>query len=344
MARFTTSAATGMTMRATRSTSQMRNNQALPGLIVTSAPSMIIVLRHKQSSLVPAYLDEAQFESKVSRLSKADQQTLRRKQVKLRQTDAQIPGFITSSKTSSPTLAEAASATLLFIWEGSSTAFCISPSGVLLTCAHCLAETPAEFARTKNQTRWLLFASGDPVQARPIAFDVTRDLALLQITAAPSSFNTKPFPYIRLSPSPPKVRAPLLCIGSPGAEDLETSGPSDSVVETGYDALHISDGKFRGLDRSQDLQDNSDIGALKHDCWTYWGHSGAPLIDAKSGGLVGVHSSWDDETGMRRGVAWEAVKAFLEEECELTTREAAVIAAEQKAERAGDTLDDPIIL
>ena len=56
--------------------------------------------------------------------------------------------------------------------------------------------------------------------------------------------------------------------------------------------------------------------SLMDDCWTYWGHSGAPLIDAKSGEVVGLHSSWDDETGMRRGVAWEALHEFVEEWCE----------------------------
>ena len=42
-----------------------------------------------------------------------------------------------------------------------------------------------------------------------------------------------------------------------------------------------------------------------HDAWTYWGHSGAPLVSAEAGPdgwkLVGVHSSWDEGSGMRRG-------------------------------------------
>lgn len=59
--------------------------------------------------------------------------------------------------------------------------------------------------------------------------------------------------------------------------------------------------------------DNAEIGALMHDCWTYWGHSGAPLVDAKAGGLVGLHSSWDEETGMRRGIGVEAIVEFLRE-------------------------------
>lgn len=65
----------------------------------------------------------------------------------------------------------------------------------------------------------------------------------------------------------------------------------------------------------QDVQDNADIGSLEHDCWTYWGHSGAPLIAAESGEVIGLHSSWDDETGMRKGIGWEAIDAFLSERC-----------------------------
>lgn len=49
-----------------------------------------------------------------------------------------------------------------------------------------------------------------------------------------------------------------------------------------------------------------------HDCWTYWGHSGAPLLERRTGQLVGLHSSWDEETGMRRGVGCEAIAGFLE--------------------------------
>jgi hypothetical protein len=83
--------------------------------------------------------------------------------------------------------------------------------------------------------------------------------------------------------------------------------------------LHISTGRSRGLAPDQNPQDNSEIGALLHDCWTYWGHSGAPLIARSSGKLVGLHSSWDDATGMRRGVPLVAIKAFLDEHTIVTT-------------------------
>lgn len=43
-----------------------------------------------------------------------------------------------------------------------------------------------------------------------------------------------------------------------------------------------------------------DGGYLRHSCWTYWGHSGAPLFDA-AGRVCGLHCAWDDRTGMRHG-------------------------------------------
>ena len=112
----------------------------------------------------------------------------------------------------------------------------------------------------------------------------------------------------------PPLRAALVCIGHPGSEDLEASEPG---IKTNYDILHVSTGVFRGYAPGQDVQDNAEIGALMHDCWTYWGHSGAPLVDQDSGRLVGLHSSWDDRTGMRRGIGLAAVKTFLDEYEEL---------------------------
>ena len=37
-----------------------------------------------------------------------------------------------------------------------------------------------------------------------------------------------------------------------------------------------------------DLRDNSEIGKLVHSCWTYWGHSGAPLFQVPHYCLVSI--------------------------------------------------------
>ncbi|KAK0736171.1 hypothetical protein B0T21DRAFT_288202, partial [Apiosordaria backusii] len=159
----------------------------------------------------------------------------------------------------------------------------------------------------------LVFVSGTAVSAKCVAWDSNRDLARLQVTAASVTPGENPediiFPAVTLAEEAPELGAGLVCIGHLGSEDLEAI---EAGVEIGYDVLHLSTGSFCGYAGGQDLQDNSEIGALQHDCWTYWGHSGALLLENKTGKLFGLHSSWDDETGMRRGIALEAIKAFSE--------------------------------
>jgi hypothetical protein len=231
--------------------------------------------------------------------------------------------------------ASAARATLAFAQKEAGTAVCISSSGLLLTCSHCVAESPQELDQPGSKIKWLLFASGQAILAECVAWDPRRDLALLQIIAAqpepqiasphalPGSDNTAnagvlSFPFVQVAEVPPRLRAGLVCIGHPGSEDLEVA---QAGVKTGYDALYVSTGVFGGYARGQDLHDNSEIGALKHDCWTYWGHSGAPLIEQSTGRLVGLHSSWDETTLTRRGVPLEAIQHFLQQHTPTLTSE-----------------------
>jgi hypothetical protein len=89
-----------------------------------------------------------------------------------------------------------------------------------------------------------------------------------------------------------------------------------------YNPLEISVGRFRGMVSSsassvpngEDLHDNSVIGQLKHDAWTEWGHSGGALVRQDDGTLIGVHSSWDEDTWMRHGVPGVAIQSFLRQE------------------------------
>ena len=150
-----------------------------------------------------------------------------------------------------------------------------------------------------------------PLVAECRVWDSKRDLALAQVVAVEAVAKggaVPPFAFIRPAAAPPKLNAPLVCVGQPGAEDLEAATPGRA---TGYELFHISRGRFRGLVPGVDVDDNAEMGVLMHDCWTYWGHSGAGLVSEVTGELVGVHSSWDEGSGMRRGVAWECVWGFL---------------------------------
>ncbi|KAK8018868.1 AT hook motif family protein [Apiospora marii] len=229
----------------------------------------------------------------------------------------------------------AVEATLVFGQEEAGTAVCISSDdGLLLTCSHCCVDETGNDRPGRSKVHWLVFPSGTVVGARCIAWDGKRDLALLRITKAQllqvddsdggrhctssralpdggaQSHSHSRFPSVNIAAGPIAVGSRMVCIGHPGSEDLEVE---EAGIATGYDVLHASAGRFRGHADDQDVQDNSEIGALMHDCWTYWGHSGAPLLTWTTGELAGLHSSWDDETAMRRGVALEAIREFLKE-------------------------------
>ena len=295
-----------MAARNTRSRSRQQIGQRTSKEAISRSKSKLMLT---DASLQVAVASIPDLLSKdTTSLSSEDFDLLLLKQSKLQNPDGQMPGFIRSLNATT-SLRDAAAATLVFAQQEAGTAVCISSNGLLLTCSHCVADSQDEFERKEEM--WLLSASGSIVRARCVVWDSQRDLALLQIVAAQeSSYTDSPQPSFPFAAVGESQGGQLLCIGHPGSEDLEAS---TSGIETDYDVLHVSAGRFRGLATEQDPQDNSEIGALMHDCWTYWGHSGAPLFMRRSGKLVGLHSSWDDSTGMRRGVPLVAVRAFLDE-------------------------------
>jgi hypothetical protein len=133
-------------------------------------------------------------------------------------------------------------------------------------------------------------------------------LALLKIVAVETEEEGVPrFESVELWEGEMRYKVPVICIGQPGRDDLE----SKDRRSTTYNLVEISEGCFRGMVKGRDAQDNEDIGTLMHDAWTYWGHSGAPLLREADGKLVGLHSSWDDRTAMRHGVPGVAIREFL---------------------------------
>jgi hypothetical protein len=203
--------------------------------------------------------------------------------------------------------------TLIFAQYEAGTAVCIHPSGWLLICAHCFGDDDKEYEQSKKK-RWLLYYTGLAVLVECTVWDSRRDLALLKIIAikipTPDIPGSVPvFSFLKVGEGAPKYGLKVICIGQPGRDDLEAEGNK----KTKYNLMEVSEGRFRGMVKGQNLQDNGEIGSLMHDAWTYWGHSGAPLVSAEKGTLVGLHSSWDDKTAMRHGVPGVAVMEFLKE-------------------------------
>jgi hypothetical protein len=230
-------------------------------------------------------------------------------------------------------IVNALQATYIFAQHEAGTAVCVDAAGWILTCAHCFGESEEEWMAYRR--KWLLTYSGVAMQVECIVWDGRRDLALGRIVCVegvdvPDIFAFMSLPPSRLESPELYMRTPILCIGQPGADDLESERPR----KTDYALVEISEGKLRGLIPNADPQDNSEIGTLKHDAWTYWGHSGAPLLCRETGSLLGLHSSWDDETAVRHGIPLVAIQEFLMEHLPgLSTRESPTVFSDAPEKR-----------
>ena len=271
-------------------------------------PSPIAFIPPSSSSTAKQPIVVISSVSKLPNLKPSEHTLLRKKQ-------RQLSSTASSTLSSLPTAGHpnALLSTLIFAQHEAGTAVCINSSGWLLTCAHCFGEDEEEH-RECEKRRWLLYYTGQAVLVECRAWDHRRDLALLKIIAIETSTPVTPgslpvFSFLEFSEVTPKYRLQMICIGQPGGGDLEAEGNK----KTKYNLIEISEGRFKGMVKGQDPQDNGEIGSLMHDCWTYWGHSGAPLVSVEDGSLVGLHSSWDDTTAMRHGVPGIAISEFLGE-------------------------------
>ena len=83
------------------------------------------------------------------------------------------------------------------------------------------------------------------------------------------------------------------------------------------DIDRYSDG---GAGKSGRIIVHNDLGALMHSCWTYWGSSGAPIFNRKSGEIVGIHNSWDPSCGQRHAVGVEGINFCVDDMLKMQVR------------------------
>ncbi|CAM6085747.1 unnamed protein product [Calypogeia fissa] len=293
------------TLRSSRTTAPLTAPATVIPSPVTFNPSTLTQSQETIQLFAPG--------SKLPGLTTSDLTLLHKKQRQLEQNSASIVTTLYPS----PHIPTALSAILIFAQYEASTAVCIDSSGWLLTCSNCITDNLSKWTAPgdAHKRKWLLYHTGQAVQAECRAWDPICDLALLKIIAMErpiskaNEIGIPSFAFMSLSTEPLAPKELIVCIGQPGRDDLEAGGNK----RTKYNLVEISEGTFRGMVLGADPHDNSQIGALMHDAWTYWGHSGAPLLRRDDGTLLGLHSSWDDQTAMRHGIPRVAIEEFLKE-------------------------------
>ena len=154
-----------------------------------------------------------------------------------------------------------------------------------------------------GRVREVITARGDVRGAECVAADETRDLAILRLLdSIPAGLTAT-----RVAPrGGDGVGVRVIAVGNPHDRDLEA--PAGSAPRaTGFAPFYVSVGEVVDVAKTPTRRG---LGRLKHACWTYWGHSGCPIVDER-GELVGVHTSWDDRDAARHGACLEDVRGFL---------------------------------
>ncbi len=188
--------------------------------------------------------------SKVPGLKAHELALLREKQARLKSTASSTLESLPPGEH----IRNALEATLIFAQYEAGTAVCIDKEGWILTCSHCFGDTEEEY-KESDKRKWLLLYTGLAVQVECRVWDPKRDLALLKVIAieshSPKYGEIPEFKSVSLHEGPLSYKTPILCIGQPGRDDLE----STSERKTKYNLVEVSEGTFRGLVKGVDLQD-----------------------------------------------------------------------------------------
>ena len=192
-------------------------------------------------------------------------------------------------------------------------AVCISENGYILTCSH--AAPP--FDDDKSKESLYIFPNGEIVKAITLEKDERLDLALLKIigTYEQGKYfdikSDKKFKYSKIKSTSngenEKIRKKVFCIGNPAFMMYDDDGKLD---KNNYKPFWISFGKIKGYMKDE-IFCNNDLGPLIHNCWTYWGHSGAPIFNL-NGEIVGLHNSWNENNANRHGNSLLGIAKFIE--------------------------------
>ena len=184
----------------------------------------------------------------------------------------------------------------------------------ILTCSHA---TPP-FEEEESKESLYIFPNGDLVKTLTIEKDEKLDLALLKIIEIYENeryfkieeIPEKKFIYSKIKVTPKKenekVGEKIFCIGNPCFAMYDDYGKFE---KNKYKPFWVTFGKIKGY-IGDAIYCKKELGPLIHNCWTYWGHSGAPIFN-KYGEIVGMHNSWNDKNGDRHGLSLLGIHKFI---------------------------------
>ncbi|KAG9245759.1 hypothetical protein BJ878DRAFT_336007 [Calycina marina] len=173
--------------------------------------------------------------------------------------------------------------------------------GWALICAHLYGEDEEEFeASTKR--KWLLSHTGQ-------LWDAKSDLALLKIVSVETNETVQPrFSFSTLSAKKPAVGSSILCIRQPGKDGLEYTMEQEkqntACSRSRKDGSRVYCQEILRTIRRL-IPRFTIVGRT--------GDSGCPMIRGDNGTLIGLHSSWDDQPGIRHEIPEVAITEFLDQ-------------------------------
>lgn len=199
---------------------------------------------------------------------------------------------------------------------GTGSGVCVDPRCLILTNAHV--------AKKIGERVIVIFPDGGQIIGVCIALNRKWDLALVgarvqidgkangelssskrgDVSGEVVFSKFASFPFAQIAGEPATLGAKLICIGQPASM---TPGGKPTY----YPRYDVSVGSVLEVG-ADPLGDQSELGQIRHDAWTYWGHSGSPLFD-EHGHIAAMHNSWDATQGQRHAVSHQAIKQFLSE-------------------------------
>jgi len=165
---------------------------------------------------------------------------------------------------------------------------CISPTGDILTNAHV--------ALALGRQMIVRFPDGARAVMTCRALNRKLDLAIVTPNLAADVF-----PFATLARQPANLHDTVVAVGQPAPVTPDGE-------PTGFKPFHISVGQITALDPNP--RGDQHLGRLQHNAWTYWGHSGSPLFNAR-GEIVALHNSWDATCGHRHAIPLQPIMDFL---------------------------------